>query len=103
VKPPIGQKIGHDISPSATFSRKDAALASGKIGHMVPVESVERIEPARLEDTPAAIADVIADLSAQAATLGRALHPRPPSAHGGEPRRPHAHHERLLLEPDRGP
>lgn len=40
------------------------------------LESVERIEPARLEDPTAAIADVIADLSAAAATLGRALHPR---------------------------
>src|SRR6185312_14414808 len=40
------------------------------------IETVERIEPARLEDVPEAIADVIAELSAQAATLGRALHPR---------------------------
>jgi Fic family protein len=40
------------------------------------VESVTRIEPARLEEPTAEIADVIADLSAAAATLGRALHPR---------------------------
>ncbi|MDP3746719.1 MAG: Fic family protein [Phenylobacterium sp.] len=40
------------------------------------VESVDRIEPARLEEPTAAIADVIADLSAAAATLGRMLHPR---------------------------
>lgn len=40
------------------------------------VESVVRIEPARLEEPTAAIADVIADLSAAAATLGLALHPR---------------------------
>ncbi len=39
-------------------------------------ESVTRIEPARLEDPTGAIADVIAELSAAAATLGRALHPR---------------------------
>jgi len=38
-------------------------------------ESVDRIEPARLEEPTAAIADVIAELSAAAATLGRALHP----------------------------
>lgn len=40
------------------------------------VESVTRIEPAKLEEPTAEIADVIADLSAAAATLGRALHPR---------------------------
>ncbi|WP_108462803.1 Fic family protein [Devosia naphthalenivorans] len=40
------------------------------------VESVTRIEPAKLEEPTANIADVIADLSASAATLGRALHPR---------------------------
>lgn len=40
------------------------------------VESVARIEPTRLEEPTAAIADVIADLSAAAAMLGRALHPR---------------------------
>ncbi|HEY2359445.1 MAG TPA: Fic family protein [Phenylobacterium sp.] len=38
-------------------------------------EGVDRIEPARLEEPTAAIADVIAELSAAAATLGRALHP----------------------------
>jgi hypothetical protein len=38
-------------------------------------ENVERIEPARLEAPTAEIADVIADLSAASATLGRALHP----------------------------
>src|SRR6185312_7216029 len=40
------------------------------------IETVERIEPARLEDVPEAIADVIAELSAAAAGLGRALHSR---------------------------
>jgi Fic family protein len=39
-------------------------------------ESVERIEPARLEEPTGEIADVIADLSAASATLGRALHPK---------------------------
>jgi Fic family protein len=43
---------------------------------MSPQESVDRIEPARLEEAPAAVADVVAELTAQAATLGRALHPR---------------------------
>lgn len=40
------------------------------------VESVDRIEPARLEEPTGAIADVIAELAAAAATLGRTLHPR---------------------------
>lgn len=39
------------------------------------MESVNRIEPARLEEPPAAIADVVADLSAASAVLGVALHP----------------------------
>ena len=39
-------------------------------------ETVGRIEPLRLEEPTAEIADVIADLSAAAATLGKALHPR---------------------------
>ena len=39
-------------------------------------ESVSRIEPARLEDPTTDIADVIADLAASSATLGKALHPR---------------------------
>ena len=46
------------------------------IGQNAEIESVDRIEPARLEEPTAEIADVIADLSASAATLGRALHPR---------------------------
>ena len=39
------------------------------------VESVERIEPARLEEASEAIADVVAELSAATATLGASLHP----------------------------
>ena len=39
-------------------------------------ESVNRIEPARLEEPNSAIADVLAELAATSATLGRALHPR---------------------------
>jgi Fic family protein len=39
-------------------------------------ETVQRIEPARLEDAPAAISDVIAELSASSASLAYALHPR---------------------------
>ena len=39
-------------------------------------ETVQRIEPARLEDAPEAISDVVAELAAASAALGRALHPR---------------------------
>ena len=39
-------------------------------------ETADRIEPALLEDTPANIMDVIAELAAKAATLGSALQPR---------------------------
>src|SRR5882724_11167360 len=39
-------------------------------------ESVSRIEPARLEEPSGPIADVIAELAASAATMGKALHPR---------------------------
>lgn len=46
------------------------------IGTNMPVEPVERIEPCRLDDTGEEIADVIADLSAAATTLGLRLHPR---------------------------
>jgi Fic family protein len=40
------------------------------------MESVQRIEPARLEEAGEAIGDVVAELSAASATLARALHPR---------------------------
>jgi Fic family protein len=41
------------------------------------IESVQRIEPARLEgEVPEAIADVVAELAAAAAKLGHALNPR---------------------------
>lgn len=39
------------------------------------IEDTSRIEPARLEDVPETIADVVADLSASSAILGCALHP----------------------------
>ena len=40
------------------------------------VEAPSRIEPARVEDPTEAISDVVAELSASSATLGKALHPR---------------------------
>lgn len=39
------------------------------------IEDVSRIEPARLEEAPEAIADLVASLSAAGAVLGSALHP----------------------------
>ncbi|WP_263491579.1 MULTISPECIES: hypothetical protein [unclassified Mesorhizobium] len=39
-------------------------------------ESVQRIEPARLEDASEAISDALAELSATSAMLGNSLHPR---------------------------
>jgi Fic family protein len=41
-----------------------------------PLEAVSRIEPARLENAPEAVADLVAELSASSAKLGRSLHPR---------------------------
>ncbi|MDE2260899.1 MAG: Fic family protein [Gammaproteobacteria bacterium] len=43
---------------------------------MSEIESVQRIEPARLEEPGEAIMDIVAELSAAAATLGNSLHPR---------------------------
>ncbi len=41
-----------------------------------PLETVQRIEPARLENPPEIIADLIAELSATSAKLGSSLHPQ---------------------------
>ena len=43
---------------------------------MTTIETADRIEPALLEDAPANIADIMAELSAKAAVLGSALHVR---------------------------
>src|ERR1700681_1220075 len=40
------------------------------------LETVQRIEPARLENPPEAVADLVAELSTLSAKLGRSLHPR---------------------------
>jgi Fic family protein len=40
------------------------------------IESVERIEPARLEEVPEALSDIVAELSAAAARLEHVLNPR---------------------------
>ena len=46
------------------------------IGQNMPAETPARIEPARLEHPPEAVADLAAELSAQTARLGRSLHPQ---------------------------
>jgi Fic family protein len=43
---------------------------------MTQLETPQRIEPALLEETPVAVTDAVAELSAASATLGKALHPR---------------------------
>jgi Fic family protein len=52
------------------MSNKKSAKESSEI------ESVQCIEPARLEEAPEAISNIVAELSAASATLGQALHPR---------------------------
>ena len=41
----------------------------------MPLETVQRIEPALLDEPAAAVTDAVAELTAAAATLGKALHP----------------------------
>jgi len=43
---------------------------------MTVLETVQRIEPARLEEASEAISDMVAELSAAAATLGKVMHPK---------------------------
>lgn len=72
----IGQRIGRIIWLSDIYSIIISVLVDTKIGHMPTIEDVQRIEPARIEEPGEAISDVVADLTAATATLGRALHPR---------------------------
>lgn len=43
---------------------------------MAQIESVQRIEPTRLEEPGEVIGDIVAELSAATATLGNRLHSR---------------------------
>ncbi len=58
-----------------SFKIKEVSRNRQKIGQM-SYESVDRIEPIRLEEPTGEIADVIVELSAASATLGQRLHPR---------------------------
>jgi Fic family protein len=51
-------------------------MSAGKSAKNAPIESVQRIEPARLDEVPAAISDVVAELAAASAKLGHGLNPR---------------------------
>jgi Fic family protein len=63
---------------------------------MVSVESTQRIEPARLEEPGEAIGDVVAELSAATATLGKALHPRTAANLAGLVRIMNAYYSNLI-------
>ncbi len=42
----------------------------------MPLETVQRIEPARIDDVPEALSDAVAELVAASTKLGHSLHPR---------------------------
>lgn len=81
--PKIGSKIGWNIGKvsgqpgrSGCHKRDFVADCSAKrSAKMTAIETVGRIEPTLLDDVPAKIADVLAELTARASTLGAALHP----------------------------
>lgn len=52
------------------------ALRTFEIGQLAAIESIQHMEPARLDEPGEAIADLVAELSAASATLARSLHPR---------------------------
>jgi Fic family protein len=63
---------------------------------MPEIESVQRIEPARLEDVPEAISDLVAELAAASAKLGSALHPRTAANLAGLVRIMNAYYSNLI-------
>ena len=63
---------------------------------MSAIESVQRIEPARLESPSEVIGDIVAELSAAAATLGAALHPRTAANLAGLMRIMNAYYSNLI-------
>lgn len=70
----IGQAIGQ-IWPSIEENGSYHGAAMNNRSANELIESVNRIEPARLEEAPEAVADVVAELSGASAVLGSALHP----------------------------
>jgi Fic family protein len=55
---------------------KEKSFGQNMDKRKAPLETGDRIEPALLEEAPTEITDIVAELSAKAATLGTALHPR---------------------------
>jgi Fic family protein len=60
------------------------------------IESVQRIEPARLEEVPEAISDAVAELSAASAKLGHSLHPRTATSLSGTVRIMNTYYSNLI-------
>jgi Fic family protein len=59
-------------------------------------ETPQRIEPARLEDIPEAVADAVADLAASAAKLADAVHPRTAASLAGLVRIMNSYYSNLI-------
>jgi Fic family protein len=60
------------------------------------IESVQRIEPACLEEVPEAILDAVAELSAASAKLGHSLHPRTATSLSGTVRIMNTYYSNLI-------
>jgi Fic family protein len=76
---------------------KSANLPSG-------IESVQRIEPARLEDqVPEAVSDIVAELAAASAKLGHALNPRTAASLAGLVRIMNTYYSNLIEGHDTRP
>jgi Fic family protein len=92
----IGQVIGQNAwIISELFCKVKEEMDSEKSANLVP-EGVQRIGPAMLDEAPSPIADVIAELSAATASLGRALHPRTASSLADLVRIMNAHYSNLI-------
>ena len=61
-----------------------------------PLETPTRIEPARLEEPPEAIADLAAEIASASAALGRVLHPRTASQLAGLVRLMNTYYSNLI-------
>jgi Fic family protein len=77
-------------------SKKSAKNASD-------IESVQRIEPARLEEIPEAVANLVAELSAATAKLDHALHPRTAASLAGVVRIMNTYYSNLIEGHDTRP
>jgi hypothetical protein len=60
------------------------------------IESVQSIEPARLEEVPEAVSDAVAELSAASAKLGHSLHPRTATSLSGSVRIMNTYYSNLI-------